>query len=142
MKSSVLKRIFFASPFIFIFALSVFSYFFITPAQLVSFIGIENAYVLMFSLAALGGATTFNTVPYYSMLFVLATAGVNPFVLGLSSAAGVMCGDSLSYVLGRQGRSVFPETFRGVFERMYLLALHHRGIFPFIFFVYGSISPL
>lgn len=96
----------------------------------------------MFSLAALGGATTFNTVPYYSILFILAAAGVNPILLGLSSALGVMCGDSLSYLMGHHGGSLLPRTFQGLFEQIRFVAERHPKIFPLVCLVYGSLSPL
>lgn len=82
------------APLVVVTILSLLLYFYTTPEAIVNWIGLENAYLLMFSMATLGGLTTFNTVPYYSVIFVLATAGVNPILLGLASACGVMAGDS------------------------------------------------
>jgi membrane protein DedA with SNARE-associated domain len=96
----------------------------------------------MFSFALLGGLTTFNTVPYYSLLFLLATTGIDPLYLGLSSAFGVMCGDSFSYLLGRQGGTVIPERFQNFFGKVKNLAEKHEKVFLFFCFLYGSISPL
>ena len=54
----------------------------------------------MYVIALLGGMTTFNTVPYIPLLLLLASAGVNPLLLGLSSAFGVITGDAFSYFIG------------------------------------------
>lgn len=131
-----------AIPIITVVALSVAFYFFFTPQAAVEWLGIENAYLLMFTAAFLGGLTTFNTVPYYSMLLILATAGLNPLFLGLSSASGVMCGDSVSYLIGRQGAFFVPRMLSGLFDYFYEFALTHRRTFPIVCFFYGSLSPL
>jgi membrane protein YqaA with SNARE-associated domain len=109
---------------------------------IIDYVGIENAYFLMFIFAALGGLTTFNTVPYYSLLFLLATAGLHPFYLGLSSALGVMCGDSFSYYLGKQGGQFLPNSFQNFFNKMKDLAEKYPKTFPAVCLLYGSISPL
>ena len=122
--------------------LSAFFFFYITPDILVTRIGLENAYALMFAVAVLAGLSTFNTTPYYSMLFVLATAGVNPFFLGLSSALGVMCGDSLSYLVGHRGAAVIPKILRPTFEFIRRFATERPRLFPFLCLAYGAFSPL
>lgn len=122
--------------------LSGFFFFYITPDILVARVGLENAYALMFSVAVLAGLSTFNSTPYYTMLFVLATAGVNPFFLGLSSALGVMCGDSLSYLVGHRGAGVIPKILRPTFEFIRRFAVEKPRLFPFFCVLYGSFSPL
>ena len=112
------------------------------PEYIVDKIGLQNAYGLMFIFALLGGLTTFNTVPYYSLLLVLATAGLNPFLLGLSSALGVMSGDTFSYILGQQGSTVLPARFLKYIEILKTFAEHNEKKFLLICFLYGSLSPL
>ncbi len=137
-----LKKILAASPFLLALGLSAFFFFYTTPDALVAYIGIKNAYILMFSFAMLGGMTTFNTVPYFSLILVLASAGVSPLLLGLSSACGVMCGDSFSYFIGHQGATVIPDKLRTLFASIYQLAEKHPTVFPLVCFLYGSLSPL
>ncbi|MBY0538776.1 VTT domain-containing protein [Patescibacteria group bacterium] len=116
--------------------------FFIGPEALVDYIGVQNAYGLMFLVAALGGLSTFNSVPYLAVLFVLANTGVNPFWLGTVSALGVMCGDSFSYLLGRSGGAVIPDSFTWVFTNIKQFAIEHPKLYPSFCFVYGAICPL
>lgn len=120
---------------------SLYFYFFSTPDELVSVIGIENAYVLMFTFAMLGGLTTLNTVPYYSLMLVLASAGINPLLLGLSSALGVMTGDSFSYYIGFQGATIIPRKLHALFTRIHVVAVRYPRTFPFVCFAYGAMSP-
>ncbi len=131
-----------ALPIVAVIGFSVVFYFFFTPQAAVEWLGIENAYLLMFAAAFLGGLTTFNTVPYYSMLLILATAGLNPLLLGLASAGGVMCGDSVSYLIGRQGAFFVPRVLQGLFDYFREFASTHRRAFPIVCFFYGSFSPL
>ena len=43
-------------------------FFFVSADTVVDYIGLQNAYVLMYVMAALGGMTTFNTIPYFSII--------------------------------------------------------------------------
>lgn len=117
-------------------------YFFGGPEEIVSSIGIQNAYFLMFAFAFLGGLTTFNTVPYYSMLFLLATGGANPLILGISSATGVMCGDTFSYYLGKEGAQIIPIKITKYFLLIKDFAERKPNLFSLVCLFYGSFSPL
>lgn len=130
------------SPFVLTIAVSILFYFILTPEELIAFVGVDNAYVLMFATALIGGLTTFNMVPYYSVLFILASAGLPPAGIGLASALGVMVGDSYSYFIGRQGGIVFPERMRRPFEYIRAITAEHPWRFRVICVVYGSFSPL
>jgi membrane protein YqaA with SNARE-associated domain len=123
-------------------ALSLIFLFWLSPDSLVTYIGLKNAYALMFVMAALGGMSTFNTVPYYSIIFVLASAGVEPLLLGLASALGVMAGDSFSYLIGRNGAASLSPMLQSLFSRLHRAAVRHPKSFPIVCFVYGSMSPL
>lgn len=129
------------APVIFILLLSIVLFFYVTPSRLVEVVGLENAYFLMFFTAFLGGLTTFNTVPYYSILLILAGAGLNPLYIGLSSAFGVMAGDSFSYYMGHQGASIIPTKLHYIFDSIRDFAVTRPKLFPLLCFVYGSVSP-
>ena len=129
-------------PFSFGVVVSIVFFFFIDANSVVDYIGTKNAYLLMYTMATLGGLTTFNTIPYFSIILVLATAGVNPILLGLSSAFGVMTGDSFSYLTGKQGATLIPGRLYQLFTKIHELATRHPKSFPFVCFVYGCISPL
>ncbi len=129
-------------PLVMILALSFGLLFVVTPETLIDWVGVKNAYLLMFVTALLGGLTTFNTVPYLSMLLLLASGGLNPYLLGFASAAGVMCGDTLSYVVGYHGAKAIPEMLRPLFARINEFAEKYPQRFPLICFFYGALCPL
>jgi membrane protein YqaA with SNARE-associated domain len=141
-EKSTFKKILPIIPLLFGFILTGFFLVYVSPDSLINYIGINNAYFLMFAVAALSGLSTFNSVPYYAILLVLANAGVNPFFLGTASALGVMSGDSFSYFIGRQGSAVIPKILRPVFRKINSWAVNFPRMFPLVCFVYGAICPL
>lgn len=122
-------------------SLSFYFYAFSSPEKLISFIGVENAYVLIFVLAFIGGVTTFSGVPYHLVLITLATGGLNPFLLGLSTAVGVMLGDTTSYYIGYQGGTIIPGALQKILQTIRDFGLRHPKILPLLFFLYGCFSP-
>lgn len=121
--------------------MSFFFFAYSSPEKMISLIGVQNAYALIFILAFIGGMTTFTGIPYHLVLITLATGGLNPLFLGLSTAAGVMLGDSTSYYVGYQGSVIIPRTLNKILQRIRNFALKHPKILPVFFFMYGSLSP-
>jgi membrane protein YqaA with SNARE-associated domain len=128
-------------PFLTFILISFLIFYLVTPGKIIEFVGMENAYILMFSSALLGGMTTFNFIPYYSIIILLASAGLNPLYIGISSATGVMVGDTFSYFLGRSGDKIIPESLKKIFEKINNFSLKNPKLFPLLCFIYGSISP-
>ncbi|OGI21505.1 MAG: hypothetical protein A2808_00490 [Candidatus Moranbacteria bacterium RIFCSPHIGHO2_01_FULL_55_24] len=118
----------------------VFSY--SSPENILGFIGVENAYLLIFFLALLGGLTTFSGIPFHLVLIALATGGLNPFLLGTVTAIGVMLGDSTSYYIGHQGRSLMSPRLQSMLERLSFVQQKYPKLLPIFFFLYGSLLPL
>ena len=94
------KKFLLALPILFIISFSLLLYLYVDPENFINLIGLENAYILMFLTAFVGGLTTFNFIPYYSIIILLVSAGLNPLYVGAASAVGVMCGDTFSYFVG------------------------------------------
>lgn len=131
---SVVPIVFFIGATIFFFASS--------PEEVILYLGVENAYLLMFVLALIGGLTTFSGVPYPLVLVALASGGLDPLFLGICSATGVMLGDTTSYYLGYTGKEIVPQKVQKILERFYTYCLTRPKLLPFAFFVYGAIVPL
>lgn len=121
--------------------MSFYFYAYSSPEELVSLIGVENAYLLIFILAFLGGITTFSGIPYHLVLITLATGGLNPLFLGTSTAVGVMLGDTTSYYVGYQGSSIIPKSFHKILNLIRNFGLKHPSLLPVFFFLYGCMSP-
>ncbi len=109
--------------------------------DLINFVGSENAYILMFALGLAGGLTTFTGIPYHLVLMSLAAGGLNPLLLGISTAIGVMCGDSTMYAIGRQFKETLsPRLTLAVDEVRRLAEAHPRLLTPALI-LYGALSP-
>lgn len=73
------------------------------PEALVSYIGVQNGYLVMFLMALLGGLSTFTSIAYFATVVTLAAAGLNPVGLAAVSSAGVTIGDVIFYYIGYFG---------------------------------------
>lgn len=112
-----------------------------SPEKIIGWLGVENAYGLIFILAILGGLTTFSGVPYHLVLVTLATGGLNPLILGSVTAAGVMLGDTTSYYIGYHGRRIVPDSIQKILARLCAWCLLRPRILPVFFFLYGALVP-
>jgi membrane protein YqaA with SNARE-associated domain len=119
-----------------------FLFYYYSPEKIINFIGVENAYILMFILALVGGMTTFSGVPYHVILIMLASGGLNPFYIGLSSSFGVMLGDTTSYYVGYSGGHIVPKKIQNNLQKFCSYCLSHPRILPIAFLLYGSLVPL
>jgi len=140
-KNKILKYIPRILLILFFVSISFYFYAYSSPEEIISLIGVKNAYALIFILAFLGGMTTFSGIPYHLVLITLATGELNPLFLGLSTAAGVMLGDSTSYYVGYQGSVIIPGALQKILMMIRNFGLKHPKILPLFFFLYGSLSP-
>ena len=126
---------------IFLFIGATIFFYYSSPDELILFIGVENAYLLMFVLALLGGLTTFSGIPYHAILVILASGGLNPLLLGVSAASGVMIGDATSYYLGYSGGTFVPQKIQKILQKFCNFCLAYPRLSPIAFFLYGSLVP-
>jgi len=109
---------------------------------LIDYIGSENAWLLMFILGAIGGISTFVTVPYQVVLMSFASAGISPVVLGIATALGVMIGDSTMFVLSKQVQGKLSDNQQKRLDSWSeYFAKHPRLVAPCLV-AYGTFSPL
>lgn len=101
-----------------------------------------NAYLALFLIAAVGGMSTFTAATYFSTLFALTAAGLNPFLLGLLGGLGITIGDSLFFLFGRHGRAAVPERAKRIMDkaRKQLERFHHNTV-PLFIFLYAGFTP-
>lgn len=114
---------------------------FVSPDNVVEYIGSTNVLVLMFVFGLIGGLTTFTGIPYHLILASFAAGGVNPLALGIVTAIGVMIGDSTMYVVGKNIAPAVPEYFMQAVAKIGgFFDTHPRLLAPALF-VYGSVCP-
>lgn len=131
-----------ATPFLFFAGISIYFYFYSSPEQLVELVGAENSYFLIFVLALLGGLTTFSGVPYHLVLITLAIGGLNPLLLGIFTAVGVILGDTTSYFVGYSGGEVMPSRVQKIVDRVYIYTDGYPKLLQAFFFLFGALTPI
>lgn len=132
-----LKKFSFLLPLI---AISI-AFYFISPQDLVEYVGVSNAYLFMFLIAFLGGVTIFSGVPYPAILVAFGLGGLNPFILGTAAALGLFLGDSTSFFVGRKSGEVIQGYVKTLLEKMLSLYDGYPKLMPYIFFAYGAVAP-
>lgn len=113
----------------------------LTPESLITYIGVENGYLLVLILAFISGVSVFGVAPYHLMLMTLAVGGLNPFLLAAAATIGLGIGDSTSYLLGYHGRAIVPHTLEHVIERISRFFEKHHKTIPVYIFFYGIFAP-
>lgn len=108
---------------------------------LISYVGSNNAFILMLVLGTIGGLTTFTGIPYHFILMSFAAGGVNPIGLGLATATGVMMGDSTMFLLSKKVKdSLSPKILDIVNHASVHLSKNPKLITPALI-LYGTFSP-
>lgn len=124
------------------FAVFSLGFYFFTPEEIVTLVRVENAYLIMFIFAFLGGVTIMSGVPYPLILVTFALGGLNPWYLGCTAASGVMLGDTTSYFVGYRSGELLSSRMQ---KRVHMLTRwydHYPRLMPLLFFVYGACVPL
>ena len=132
------KYKYFIVAFLVVFSVSVY---FITPETLIDYIGAENAYVLMFLIAFIGGLSLFSGLPYPVFLISFSLGGLDPYILGGVCALGVVLGDCTSYMVGRKSDVLLGKRTQYVLDEILIIYDRFPKLMPFIFLVYGAVSP-
>jgi membrane protein YqaA with SNARE-associated domain len=126
--------------FVLFISLSIYLIKYSTPESLVNFIGVSNAYLILFFLAFIG-ALTAGGLPYHLVLIAFSTTGLSPLFLGLSVTMGVILADITAYYIGYHGGFLGPESFQRFFRKVYERASRHPKVLPVFCFIYGACIP-
>lgn len=82
---------------------------FVSPEEIVEFIGVETGYLLIF-LTGLIGISSLSSGSFYIVLITLASTGeFNPLLLALSAAPAMVIGDAVFFIFSAKGRDVVKE---------------------------------
>lgn len=84
-------------------------FYFVTPQQLVAYIGIKNIYIVMFFIALLGGSTSIGAFSYAASILAFVDGGANPLFIGIAAGGGTAIGDSLYYIVSRRSVHVLKK---------------------------------
>jgi hypothetical protein len=76
------------------------------PERIVGFVGVENAYLVAFLLATVGGLSSVTGVSVITAIAAFSSGGASPILLGLSAGAGIFLSDSAFFLLAIYGRNL------------------------------------
>ncbi len=116
---------------------------FISPQEIINKIGPENAYIIVFLLAVIGGLSTVTGTSFFATTATFANGGADPLLLGLVGGLGIFISDSVFFFLANQGAKILKDeegSFRWkLFGTIEKVPSWFLGIFVFL---YVGLSPL
>lgn len=109
---------------------------------LLAYIGTDNTYLFMFLIAFLGSISTFASVPYPLILIGLVAAGMDPLLIGIVSACGVILADSFTFVVARKGRLLLSKKLEAAFLSLSIYIEKYPHLLKPGLVAYGTFAPL
>lgn len=119
--------------------------YFFGSQQIVDAIGVKNGYLIMFLIALFGGVSSFTGATYITTIITLASGGLDPTLLALTSAAGVSVGDTFYFVLARRGSYMLKDEGKinqYVNKLRRWLRFKPKALIGLVIYVYSAFTPL
>jgi membrane protein YqaA with SNARE-associated domain len=114
-----------------------------SPEKIVDFLGISNAFIILFLMAFFGGTSILFPFPYYIFTISFGASGINPWLLGLFRGLGTFLGDSTTYFISYKAGGLIKGNLHKKFEQLVNWAIKKKPfVFPVIMFIYSSVMPL
>lgn len=116
---------------------------YIPPEEFVSMIGVQNSYLIAFSLAVICGFTSLTGATFYITLAALAHGGASPLVLGLIGGIGLCISDAIFFYFISKGTHVIHRHWGGLATRiMYWMDTSPQWAVPLFIFGYSAFVPI
>lgn len=103
--------IFFLLAFLLVFALILA---FITPQEIVDYVGVENTYLVSFLLAVFGGLSAVTGISFFASVVTFSGGGASPVLLALFGGLGIFISDSIFFLVARYGVEILKKKTRPV----------------------------
>jgi len=116
---------------------------YVSPREIVEFIGAKNSLIVAFLISTFGGFSSVTAGSYYGMLITFSSGGVNPLLLGIATGVGLTISDSLVYYLGTRGHEILTGSWREYADRLsvWINKQHERSVQLFAF-IYFGLTPM
>lgn len=116
---------------------------FYSPDDLVRAIGVENSYLVLFLIAALGGLSSFTSSVYYAAIATFSAGGSIPWLLGIAGGFGLAVSDTIFFFLARKGRdSAGLDSLPWVKRAMERIERWPRFVQYLVIYLYLGFTPL
>jgi membrane protein DedA with SNARE-associated domain len=100
-----------------ILSVNLFLYFY-GVERVVSLIGVENAYLVIFLIATIGGLSALTGTALITNIATFASGGADLLYITLAAGLGIFISDSIFYVLATYGRRSVPENWEKTLKKM------------------------
>ena len=112
------------------------------PEEIVESLGLNNTYLAVFLLAAIGGVSAFTSTSFYTALVTISLGGVNTIYLALFASVGLTMGDIVFYTVGKKGKNCVAPRYGKYIDKLLQMVekVSDRTIVILIFFY--SLTPL
>ncbi|MEX0932939.1 MAG: VTT domain-containing protein [Candidatus Pacearchaeota archaeon] len=114
-----------------------------TPTEIISRMGVNNIYIILFLIASIGGVSSFTASSYYVAIPILVAGGLDPLILAFIGGTGITIGDSLFFYLGKKGRSISSTEFYNKTEKFVnWINRSPKGVVPLGVYFFTGFTPL
>jgi len=118
-------------------------FFFLSPDQIVEYVGVENTYLTVFLIASVGGLNVITGGVLYASIIAFAAGGASPWLLGLVGGIGIAIGDSLVFYLFRYTSKSLSPQWQKKADRVKEKVEHlPRSMQYLLIYVYLGLTPL
>lgn len=82
---------------------------FITPQEIVDYVGVENTYLVSFLLAVFGGLSTVTGISFFVSVVTFSSGGTSPILLALFGGLGIFISDSIFFLVAQYGVEILKK---------------------------------
>lgn len=118
---------------------------YISPEEIVQYLGVQNGYILVFLVSLFGGFSGAGSLTFISLVITLAVGGINPVNLGIVSGIGLAIGDTVMFYAGSVGRNLIKGEWNEKISRLTAYVNKRNSLkkfIPFGAYLYMSLAPL
>ena len=116
---------------------------FVSPTEIVTFVGVQNAYFIAFIFAASAGVSTFTSASFYALISTFALGGTSPWLLGIAGGVGLFISNALFYFLFLHGKHLVTGRLSHWIES-FTVRINHYPTWAVlsVVYLYSGFTPL
>ena len=82
---------------------------FITPEEIVDYVGVRNTYLVSFLLAVFGGLSAVTGLSFFASVVTFSGGGANTLLLALFGGLGIFISDSIFFLVAQYGVGILKK---------------------------------
>ena len=118
-------------------------FYFFSADSIVSLVGAENTYIIIFILATVGGLSSISGIALFTTIITFVAGGANPLLITLVGGTGIFISDSIFYLLALHGRKSVPQDWDESLSKIESLVEKYPPWMVFVgTYIYIGFTPL